>query len=96
MKKRKKMSQLMEYAGSYRMLIYLSWVLVAISAVLAFFPFVYIWKIIEEVLLKSSDLNNAISLVHKGWMAFLLILLSMFFLCSWFNVFSCCSFSGGE
>lgn len=37
-------SQLMNYAGSYKMFTYTALVLSAVSAVLALFPFVYLWR----------------------------------------------------
>ena len=40
----------MGYAGRYRVLTYASWVLSAISALTALVPFVYIWKILRDVL----------------------------------------------
>ena len=42
-------SQLMNYAGSYKMFTYTALVLSAVSAVLALFPFVYLWRIIKAV-----------------------------------------------
>lgn len=43
-------SQLMNYAGSYKMFTYTALVLSAVSAVLALFPFVYLWRIIKAVI----------------------------------------------
>ena len=40
-------SQLMNYAGSYKMFTYTALVLSAVSAVLTLFPFVYLWRIIK-------------------------------------------------
>ena len=39
MKKQSELSRLMEYAGNYRFLTYLSWILSAVSALLAALPF---------------------------------------------------------
>ena len=39
MKKQSDLSRLMEYAGKYRILAYLSWTLSAMSALLALVPF---------------------------------------------------------
>ena len=41
---------LMGYAGNYRYFTYASWVLSAVSALVALVPFVYIWKILRDVL----------------------------------------------
>ena len=40
----------MGYAGKHRYFTYASWLLAVISALIALLPFVYIWKIIKEVL----------------------------------------------
>ena len=72
MKKEKKpsaLSRLMEYAGSYKILTYLSWVLSFISALTALLPFVYIFFIIREVLEVAPDFSRATSIVHNGIMA---------------------------
>ena len=44
------MLRLMQYAGGYKALTYLSWILSAVSAVIALLPFVCIWLIIRDVL----------------------------------------------
>ena len=59
----------MEYAGSYKILTYLSWVLSFISALTALLPFVYIFFIIREVLEVAPDFSKANSIVHNGIMA---------------------------
>ena len=50
MKKQSDLSRLMGYAGNYRYFTYASWVLSAVSALVALVPFVYIWKILRDVL----------------------------------------------
>ena len=50
MKKNKDLERLLRYAGGYKALTYLSWVLSAISAILALLPFICIWLIIRDVL----------------------------------------------
>lgn len=80
MKKEKKPSslqRLMGYAGSYCYLTYASWVLSALSAVLALFPFVFIWRIIREVLEVMPDYGKAQHISFNGWMAVLFALISM-------------------
>lgn len=59
----------MEYAGGYKILTYLSWVLSFISALTALLPFVYIFFIIREVLEVAPDFSRATSIVHNGIMA---------------------------
>ena len=47
MKKQSNLSRLLEYAGAYRGLTYLSCVLSAAGALLALVPFWYIWRILK-------------------------------------------------
>ncbi len=50
MKKQSNLSRLLAVAGGHKYLLYASWVLSAISALIALVPFYYIWKVIQEVL----------------------------------------------
>lgn len=77
MKKQSDISKLFEYAGNFKYLTMLSWVLSAASALVALLPFVYIWKFIKEVLDVAPSFNQAVNLVHNGWMAVLFAALSM-------------------
>lgn len=77
MKKQSDISKLFEYAGNFKYLTILSWVLSAASALVALLPFVYIWKFIKEVLEVAPNFNQAVNLVHNGWMAVLFAALSM-------------------
>lgn len=76
MKTSSSMKKLMEYAGSYRYLTYASYVLSAISALVALVPFWFIWDMIRRVL-TAPDIRQAKGLGHDGWMAVLFALLSM-------------------
>ena len=72
MKKQKQpspFSRLMKYAGGYKILTYLSWVLSFISALTALLPLVYIFFIIREVLEVAPDFSRATSIVRNGVMA---------------------------
>ena len=69
MKMQSNLSRLMGYAGKYRILTYLSWVLSAASALLALVPFWYIWRILKEVIEVAPHYENAVSVTHDGWMA---------------------------
>ena len=69
MKKQSDLSRLMGYAGNYRYFTYASWVLSAISALVALMPFVYIWKILRDVLKTAPDYAQAVNIPHYGWMA---------------------------
>lgn len=77
MKKQSSLSKLFEYAGRYKYLTIASWILSAVSALVALVPFVYIWEIIREVLEVAPDFSRAVDLVHFGWMAVLFSVLSM-------------------
>ena len=76
MKKQSDLSRLMGYAGNYRYFTYASWVLSAISALVALVPFVYIWKILRDVLNAAPDYAQAVSIPHYGWMAVLFAVLA--------------------
>lgn len=69
MKMQSNLSRQMGYAGKYRILTYLSWVLSAASALLALVPFWYIWRILKEVIEVAPRYENAVSVTHDGWMA---------------------------
>lgn len=77
MKKQSNLSQLMSYAGNHRVLTYLSLLLSAASAVLALFPFVFLFFIIREVLEVAPNYAQATQVVHNGWMAVLFAVLSI-------------------
>ena len=68
--------RLMEYAGRYRTLTYLSLILSALSSVLALIPFVCLWRIIREVLEVQPDFSQATGIVRNGWMAVLFAVLA--------------------
>ena len=76
MKKQSDLSRLMGYAGNYRYFTYASWVLSAVSALVALVPFVYIWKILRDVLNVAPDYAQAVNIPHYGWMAVLFAVLS--------------------
>ena len=76
MKKQSDLSRLMGYAGNYRYFTYASWVLSGASALVALVPFVYIWKILRDVLNAAPDYAQAVNIPHYGWMAVLFAVLS--------------------
>ena len=76
MKKRSDFSRLMGYAGGHRVFTYASLVLSAASALVALVPFVYIWKILRDVLAVAPDYAQAVNIPHYGWMAVLFAVLS--------------------
>lgn len=77
MKKQSNLSKLMDYAGNHRYFTYSSWILSAVSAIIALVPFWYIWKIIREVLAVAPDFSRAQELTRNGWMAVLFSVLSV-------------------
>ena len=59
----------MEYAGKHKCFTYASWVFAALSAFVALLPFIYIWKIVKEVLDVAPNFSEATGLVKNGVMA---------------------------
>ena len=61
----------MGYAGKHKFLTYASWVLAALSAFVALLPFIYIWKIVKEVLDVAPNFSEATGLVKTAlWLWF--------------------------
>lgn len=77
MKKQSNLSRLMKYAENHRFLTYASWVLSAVSALVALVPFWYIWRILKDVLETAPNFAEAKDLPHYGWMAVMFALLSL-------------------
>lgn len=71
MKKESNLKRLLDYAGGYKYLTVASWILSAFSALVALLPFVYIWKVIKEILDVAPNYGDAQNLSHNGWMAVL-------------------------
>ena len=71
MKKQSDLARLMGYAGGHRVFTYASWVLAAVSALVALVPFWYIWKILRDVLAAAPEYFRAVNIPHYGWMAVL-------------------------
>lgn len=68
MKKESNLKRLLDYAGGYKYLTIASWILSAISALVALLPFVYIWKVIREILDVSRIMETRrILLITAGW-----------------------------
>ena len=76
MKKRSDFSRLMGYAGGHRVFTYASLALSAVSALMALLPFLYIWRILRDVLAAAPDYTQAVNIPHYGWMAVLFAVLS--------------------
>ena len=83
MKKKSDLSRLMDYAGSYKYFTYASWVLAAASALLALVPFLYIWRILRDVLDVAPNYAQAVNIPHYGWMAVLFAIVSyLIYICA--------------
>ncbi len=76
-KKKSVISQLFEYAGNHKYFTLSSWILAAISAIVALVPFYYIWCIIKEVVEVRDDFGKATHIVSYGWSAVGMSLLAM-------------------
>ncbi len=76
-KKKSVISQLFEYAGNHKYFTVSSWILAAISAIVALVPFYYIWCIIKEVVEVRNDFGKATHIVSYGWSAVGMSLLAM-------------------
>lgn len=71
MKKQSDLSRLLGYAGKRKYFSYASWVLAALSALVALAPFYFIFNIIKKVIETSPDFGNSKNLIFNGWMAVL-------------------------
>ena len=76
LKKPSDFSRLMGYAGGHRVFTYASLALSAVSALMALLPFLYIWRILRDVLAAAPDYTQAVNIPHYGWMAVLFAVLS--------------------
>ena len=76
LKKESDLSRLMSYAGRHKAFTYASWVLSAVSALMALVPFLYIWMILRDVLNAAPDYSKAVNISYYGWMAVLFAVLS--------------------
>lgn len=76
LKKESDLSRLMSYAGRHKAFTYASWVLSAVSALMALVPFLYIWMILRDVLNAAPDYSKAVNIPYYGWMAVLFAVLS--------------------
>ena len=78
MKKQSNLSRLLAYAGKHKYLTYASWILSAVSALMALVPYWYIWRIMKEVLETAPNFSQTQNLTHNGWMAVLCAVLAVF------------------
>ena len=76
LKKESDLSRLMSCAGRHKAFTYASWVLSAVSALMALVPFLYIWMILRDVLNAAPDYSKPVNIPYYGWMAVLFAVLS--------------------
>jgi len=77
LKKQSNLSRLLAYAGKHKYLTYASWILSAVSALMALVPYWYIWRIMKEVLETAPNFSQTQNLTHNGWMAVLCAVLAV-------------------
>ena len=75
--KQSNLKRLLVYAGGFRYFTYASWLLSALSALMALLPFVYIWMILREVIDSAPHFNRAEHIVDYGWAALFWAVLSI-------------------
>lgn len=62
-------ARLFEFAGSYRILLVLSWILSGLSSILSIVPFICVWFVIRDVLNVLPDFTQAAETAKFGWIA---------------------------
>ena len=77
MKKQSNLSRLLQIAGNHKYLTRASWVLSAVSALIALVPYYYIWLVMKEVLETAPAFSRARNLTHNGWMAVLFAVIAV-------------------
>ena len=77
MKKQSNLSRLLQIAGNHKYLTRASWVLSAVSALIALVPYYYIWLVMKEVLETAPAFSRARNLPHNGWMAVLFAVIAV-------------------
>ncbi|HWP51006.1 MAG TPA: ABC transporter ATP-binding protein [Clostridia bacterium] len=70
-------SDVLAFAGNFRLLTYLGCVLSGISAVLALLPFIFIWCIVREIFIVLPNIAAAQNLAYYGWLAVIFALASI-------------------
>lgn len=69
MKKQSNLSRLLSYAGKRKILLYLSWILSAVSAAMALMPFIHLWLIVKQLIEVNPDFSKATDIVANGMAA---------------------------
>ncbi|MCC7554387.1 MAG: ABC transporter ATP-binding protein/permease [Methanobacteriaceae archaeon] len=76
-KNKNKFLNLISFSGNYKYFTVIGCILSGISAVLGLVPFIYIWKLIEEIIIVMPNFSNSENLIQYGWKALEYSLLSM-------------------
>lgn len=69
MKKQSNLSRLLSYAGKRKILLYLSWILSAVSAAMALMPFIHLWLIVKQLIGVNPDFSKATDIAANGMAA---------------------------
>ena len=91
MKNKSNLLRLMDFAGGYKFFTIGSIVLAAVSACLALVPFVYVWKIVDEVLTVMPDFSKAQHIEDYGITA---VKYSVNAMCIYFMALGCSHLGG--
>ena len=91
MKNKSNLLRLMDFAGGYKFFTIGSIVLAAVSACLALVPFVYVWKIVDEVLTVMPDFSKAQHIEDYGITA---VKYSVNAMCIYFLALACSHLGG--
>jgi len=73
----KVLKSLFEYAGKYKYLTILSLVFSAISAIFLIFPFIYIFKVVDEMIQVYPHFSQAVFAIQYGWTAFIIAVIGI-------------------
>ena len=71
------LSVLMRYAGGHKYCTYFSWVFSGLSAIAALLTYVFLFRIIKEVIEAAPNFKEAIHIASNGWFAVLAAAVSM-------------------
>lgn len=71
------LSVLMRYAGGHKYCTYFSWIFSGLSAVAALLTYVFLFRIIKEVIEVAPDFKQATHIAENGWFAVLAAAVSM-------------------
>ena len=71
------LGQVLSYAENRKKLTLISLVLSGLTAVASLMPFVYLWRIIQEVIEISPNFSQSTNITHNGWMAVIFSLLAI-------------------